>query len=306
MPNWTMDIGGFTPEDHYRYNGDVVVGHYSEMAEQYQQEWQELNMRWFQFGAFVPLFRSHGQNPFREVFNLAGEGSEVYNALVSTIELRYRLMPYIYSQAGDMFHKDGTLMRGLVMDFPEDEIAQDIDDAYMFGPAILVNPVYEYKARERDVYLPAGVSWYDFYSGETYQGGQTITASAPLTQMPLYVKAGSIIPTGEAIQYVYDKPDGAYTLNVFTGADGEFELYHDDGKSYDYEDGAYSYTRIEYDDSEGKLTIGKREGQFDNMVTSRTWHVRFISEGETLLNYEAKPEVTVTYSGDALTVERTK
>ena len=306
MPNWTMDIGGFTPEDHYRYNGDVVVGHYSEMAEQYQQEWQELNMRWFQFGAFVPLFRSHGQNPFREVFNLAGEGSEVYNALISTIELRYRLMPYIYSQAGDMFHKDGTLMRGLVMDFPEDEKAQDIDDAYMFGPAILVNPVYEYKARERDVYLPAGVSWYDFYSGETYQGGQTITASAPLTQMPLYVKAGSIIPTGEAIQYVYDKPEGAYTINVFTGADGEFELYHDDGKSYDYENGAYSYTRIEYDDSEGKLTIGKREGQFDNMVTSRTWHVRFISEGETLLNYEAKPDVTVTYSGDALTVERTK
>lgn len=303
MPNWTMDIGGFTPENHYRYNGDVVVGHYSEMAQQYQNEWQELNLRWFQFGAFVPLFRSHGQNPFREVFNIADEGSEVYTSLLDHIELRYRLMPYIYSQAGDMFHKDGTLMRGLVMDFPSDRQAQNIDDAYMFGPSILVNPVYQYQSRVRDVYLPGDGLWYDFYSGDVIEGGKTIQATAPLTRIPLFVRAGAIIPTGESIQYVYDKPNGAYTLNVYTGDDGEFDLYQDDGTSYDYEKGGYTYTPISYDDSEGKVTIGKREGHFDSMAAKRIYHIRFIDKGETLTNFDAKPDVTVTYTGEAMTIE---
>ncbi len=303
MPNWTMDIGGFTPEDHYRYNGDVVVGNYSEMAKAHQQQWQELNLRWFQFGTFVPLFRSHGQNPYREVFNIADEGTDVYNAMVSYIELRYRLMPYIYSQAGDMYHKDGTLMRGLVMDFPNDNYAQSVDDAYMFGPAILVNPVYEFQSRTREVYLPGEGKWYHFYSGEVLDAGQTVTAKAPLTQMPLFVKAGAIIPTGESIQYVYDKPNGAYTLNVYTGADGEFSLYHDDGKSYDYESGGFSYTSITYDDSEGKVTIGNREGEFEGMVASRTYHIRFIKEGDSLTDFNVEPDVTLTYTGNAITIE---
>ncbi len=304
MPNWTMDIGGFTPENHYRYNNGKAVGHYSEMAQEHQQEWQELNVRWFQFGAFVPLFRSHGQNPYREIYNLADSGSVEYESLVYYTKLRYRLMPYIYSLAGDIYHKDGTMMRGLVMDFGDDEVARNLNDAYLFGPSLLINPVYEYKARTRDVYLPGKGTWYDFYTGEVYSGGQTITAKAPLERMPLYVRAGSIIPTGEALQYVYDKPEGAYTLNVFTGADGEFEIYHDDGKSYNYEDGGYTYTPISYNEATGELTIGARRGEFEGMVSSRSYHIRFIAEGESLADFNSTPDTSVVYTGEAVTVSR--
>ena len=302
MPNWTMDIGGFTPEDHYRYHNGKSVGHYSEMPVEHQQDWQELNLRWFQFGAFVPLFRSHGQNPYREIFNIADEGTPVYDSLVNYTKLRYRLMPYIYSLAGDMYHKDGTMMRGLVMDFPNEETAINVTDAYMFGPSLLINPVYEHQARERDVYLPGNGTWFDFYSGKTYQGGQTISAPAPLTQMPLFVRAGAVIPTGEDIQYVYDKPDGDYTLNVFTGADGKFEIYHDDGKSYDYENGGYSYTPVTYDDSEGTVTFGARRGGFEGMIESRTYHIRFIGEGESLADFSAEPDTSIEYTGQPVTV----
>ncbi|WP_258544399.1 glycoside hydrolase family 31 protein [Alteromonas lipotrueae] len=305
VPNWTMDIGGFTPEDHYRTGPNGFVGHYSEMAKEYQAQWQEMQTRWFQFGAFVPLFRSHGQNPYREIFNIADEDSEAYASMVYYLKLRYRLMPYIYSIAGDIYHKDGTMMRGLVMDFPEDKIAINLNDAYMFGKALLINPVYEYEARTRDVYLPAGTDWYDFYSGEKYTGGQTIKADAPLVKMPLYVKAGAIIPTGENIQYVYDKPTGAYTINVFTGADGSFEIYEDDGKTYDYESGKYSYIPLTYDESLQTLTIGERRGTFEGVLENRTYHIRWISEGIVPDNFDAKPATTITYSGKTVSLTRT-
>jgi len=304
MPYWTFDIGGFTPEDRYRYNGDVNVGHYSQMAESEQQEWQEINLRWFQFGAFTPLFRAHGQNPYREIYNVADEGSETYDSLVWYTKLRYRLMPYIYTLAGDAHHKDGTMMRGLAMDFGADPKVRDINTQYLFGPSLLVNPIYEYGARSRDVYLPAGTDWYDFDSGKKYSGGQTIDAEAPYTRMPLFVKAGSIIPTGPEIQHTGESLNVPLTLNVFTGADGRFEIYEDDGKSYGYEKGQWSRIPVSYDDASGELVIGERIGSFEGMAETRKISVRWIAEGDSAADFEAEPAQAVEYKGKEIVLKK--
>ena len=241
IPNWTFDIGGFATEA--RYNAQP-------MKPADQEEWRELNLRWFQMGAFVPVFRSHGQFPTREIFNLAPAGSEVYDSLVWHTKLRYRLMPYIYTLAADTYHRDGSIVRGLPMDFPGDAQARKVRDEYLFGNAFLVAPVYEYQARSRPVYLPAGADWYDFNNGAT-AGGQTIEAAAPLSRMPLYVRAGSIVPVGPDIQYTAEKPGAPITLFVFTGADGSFDLYEDDGVSYGYEKGQFSRIPLRYDAAKG-------------------------------------------------------
>lgn len=304
MPNWTFDIGGFTPEDRYRSNDGKFVGPLSDMDPAQVAEWQELNARWYQFGAFVPLFRAHGQNPYREIFNIADDGTSIYDNLVWYTKLRYSLMPYIYSQAGDMYHKDGTLMRGLAMDFGADTNVFDINDQYMFGPSLLINPVYEYQAREREVYLPKGQAWFNFYTGERLNGGQTITAKAPLTQMPIFVKAGSIVPTGPEVQHVYDKLDGAITLNVYTGADGEFELYEDDGKSYEYENGAWTRIPFNYNEASKTLTIGDRIGEFAGMQQKRTINIRWISgKRADAADFHGKVDKAIEYSGKAIVVK---
>lgn len=305
MPYWTLDIGGFTPEDRYRYSEKGSVGHFSMMNSSEVEEWQELNLRWFQFGTFIPLFRSHGQNPYREIFNIADEGTDVYNSLVWYTKTRYRLMPYIYSLVGDAHHNDGTFMRPLVMDFPQDLKARDINDQYMFGPALLINPVSEYKARSRKVYLPAGAQWYNFHTGEKLAGGQTVTAQAPLTQMPIFVKAGSILTTGADIQHVYDKPDAPYTLNVYTGADGQVEIYEDDGRTYDYENGAWATIPVSYNDKTGVLTIGDRKGAFKGMVKERDFHVRWLSgERDDAADFDLGVATTVRYTGKAITIKK--
>jgi alpha-D-xyloside xylohydrolase len=294
LPNWTFDIGGFAVENRYSSEDPAHI-----------DEWRELYLRWFQLGAFVPLFRSHGEYPYREIFNVAPEGSKVYDSLVWYTKLRYRLMPYIYSQAGDMYHKDGTLMRALVMDFPQDRQVRNIGDQYLFGPAFLVSPVYNYKARTRALYLPAGTQWYDFYTGEVFKGGRRIDAAAPLSRMPLFVRAGSIVPTGPAIQYADQAMNAPLTLLVYTGADGSFELYEDDGRTYAYENGAWSRIPIAYDDAAGTLTIGKRAGEFPGMDKKRTVHVRWIS-GPTrnAVNFDAKPDYTVEYTGEPVVIKR--
>lgn len=305
MPYWTFDIGGFTPEDRYRYSEKGSVGHVDMMNASEVDEWQEINVRWFQFGTFVPLFRSHGQNPYREIFNIANEGSEVYESLVWYTKARYRLMPYIYSLVGDAHHNDGTFMRPLVMDFPNDLKVRDINDQYMFGPALLINPVSEYKARSRELYLPEGTDWYNFYTGEKLSGGKTITADAPLAKMPIFVKAGSIITTGEEIQHVYDKPDAPYTLNVYTGADGHFDIYEDDGRTYDYEQGAWASIPVSYNDSTGELIIGTRVGAFPGMVKERQFNIRWISgERKDAADFGAGVAKSVTYTGKAITIKK--
>jgi alpha-D-xyloside xylohydrolase len=305
MPYWTFDIGGFTPEDHYRFNGSTAVGHFSQMPEERQDEWQELNLRWFQFGALAPLFRSHGQNPYREIFNIADEGTEVYDSLVWYTNLRYRLLPYIYTLAGDSYHKDGTMMRGLAMDFRNDPKVRDIATQYMLGPALLVNPVYEYAARSRSVYLPAGTDWYDFYTGEKYSGGNTVDAVAPLSRMPLFVRAGAIVPVGPAIQHTGESLNAPVLLNVYTGADGSFEIYEDDGLTSGYEEGQWSRIPMRYDDAAGILHIGKRVGGFEGMSGERSIGVRWISgPDERVVDFDAGPDVTLVYTGKPVTVSR--
>ncbi len=209
LPNWTFDIGGFANESRYSTQQPTPAD---------LEEWRELNLRWFQFGAFAPLFRSHGEFPLREIYNLAPQGSEVYESLVWHDRLRYRLLPYIYTVAADTYHRDGTIMRGLAMDFTDDQQAREVPDEYLFGKAFLVAPVHKFKARTRMVYLPAGADWYDFHTGERHAGGgQALVAKAPLGRMPLFVRAGSIVPVGPAIQYSAEKPGAPITLFVFTG-----------------------------------------------------------------------------------------
>ena len=305
MPYWTSDIGGFTPENRFRYGNGGAVGRWSEMAPEHRDEWQEINLRWFQFGAFSPLFRSHGQNPYREVFNLADEGSGVYDSLVWYTKLRYRLMPYIYTLAGDAHHADGTIMRGLVMDFPDDPRARDIATQYMFGPAFLVSPVYEYGARSRELYLPAGTDWYDFHTGERHPGGTLLDAAAPLARMPLFVRAGSIVPTGPAIRHTGESLNAPITLLVYTGADGDFELYEDDGVSYGYETGEWSRIPMRYDDDTGELHIAERVGGFDEMAKDRTIEVRWITgPADDASDFDAPADVTITYTGLARTLRK--
>ena len=206
LPYWTMDIGGFSVERRYEHP-----------AGQDLDEWLELNTRWFQFGAFCPIFRVHGQYPYREMFNLAPESSVPYRSMLYYDKLRYRLMPYIYSLAGMVYHNDYTIMRALSMDFPDDTTVLSIADQYMFGPGIMVAPVYEFKARTRNLYLPSDCGWYDIYSGAYIKGGMLVQSLAPLERIPLYVKEGSIIPFGPEIQYTGEKPADPVTLLCICG-----------------------------------------------------------------------------------------
>jgi alpha-D-xyloside xylohydrolase len=294
IPNWTTDIGGFSVENRY-VNKDPA--HWA--------EWQELNLRWFQFGAFSPLFRSHGEAPFREIFTLADEGTEVYQSLAWYDELRYRLMPYTYTLAADTYQRDASMMRGLVMDFPTDKKAQNVDDQYLYGREFLVAPVTQFKARSRQVYLPGATTWYDFNTGKAFKGGQTIKAEAPLNRMPLYVKAGSIVPTTVVQQYVGEKPDAPLTVVVYTGADGVFELYEDDGLSNGYVRGAYSRIPMSYDNASGRLTIGARSGTFKGMLENRVIKVRFIGAGVKPTDFDTV-DATVDYAGQPVVVTRKK
>ena len=268
-------------------------------------EWDELNLRWFHFGAWSPIFRSHGEFPLREVYNLAQPGTSLYDAYAQQMRTRYRLMPYIYSLAGDVYQRDATIMRGLVMDFPSDLKARDIADQYMFGHALMVAPVTEYKARSRSVYFPAGADWYDLKTGQTFSGGRTASVAAPLGKIPVFVRAGSILPTGPAITYTSEKLDGPLTLVVYTGADGAFSLYEDSGKDYGYERGEFSTIPMSWDQARGVLTIGARNGAYPGMPSNRTINVRFVSgPAADAGDFDAAPSKTIQYSGQAVEVRR--
>jgi alpha-D-xyloside xylohydrolase len=217
------------------------------------------------------------------------------------------LMPYIYTLAADTYHKDGTMMRGLVMDFPHDARALNINDQYLFGPAFLVSPVYKHGARSRKVYLPTGTRWYDFYSGEAHEGGKELDAAAPLARMPLFVRAGSIVPVGPTIQHTSEKLDAPITLYVYQGANGKFDLYEDDGVSYAYERGEFATIPIQYDDATGELSIGARDGTFPAMPATRTFNVRWITPGERdAANLDAPPDASLEYSGQPILFTRAR
>ncbi len=294
IPNWTSDIGGYAQEARYR----------GTPKPQDLREWRELNLRWFQFGALSPLFRSHGEEIRREIYEISPDNSDMRDSMVWYDRLRYRLMPYIYATASDTWFASGTIMRGLVMDFPGDAAVKDIKDEYLFGHALLVAPVSEYQARSRQVYLPAGAAWYDFYGGEKLAGGQSHTVAAPVTQIPLFVRAGSIVPTGPVTQYVDEDPTAPLTLNVYTGGDGTFSLYEDDGVSLGYQKGAFSRIPLSYDDKTGTLTIGARAGSYPGMVDKRTFRVRFLTPGIATASGFDDFDSEVAYSGGSIRVRR--
>jgi alpha-D-xyloside xylohydrolase len=197
-------------------------------------------------------------------------------------KLRYRMLPYLYSLAGQTYHKDYTIMRGLVMDFASDNAVKNIADQYMFGPSLLISPVCSYKERSRKMYLPEGQGWYNLYTGQYAEGGQTIKAEAAYERIPVFVKAGSIIPFGPALQYTTEKKADTITLYVYAGKDGEFTLYEDEGLNYNYEKGMYSTIRFAFSEKTKMLTIEKRIGAFPGMLTKRYFRVKYVSKGKTL------------------------
>ena len=288
-PNWSHDIGGYTMEQRFQKPTPADLA-----------EWRELNTRWFQFGAFSPIFRSHGENIKREIYEMSPAGSPTYKSMVWYDRLRYRLMPYIYTLGADTWFDDGTIMRALVMDFAGDRKTWEVGDEYLFGPAFLAAPVTQYKARSRKVYLPAGSNWYDFYSGRSVKGGQTIDAAAPYERMPLFVRAGSIVPTGPEIQHTGNNSHSPLTLNIYTGADGSFSLYEDDGVSRQYLHDQYSRIPMRWDERTRTLGIGAREGSYSGMGGTRSIRVRWMKPGVArALEFDGKADATISYDGTA-------
>jgi alpha-D-xyloside xylohydrolase len=212
-------------------------------------------------------------------------------------------MPYIYTLGADAFFKNGTIMRGLVMDFASDKRARNVRDEYMFGGALLVAPITDYKVRTRKVYLPADASWYDFYTGRSIRGGQTVSAVAPYERIPLFVRAGSIVPTGPAIQFTGDSSAEPLTLNIYTGTDANFSVYEDDGVSRQYLNGKFARIPLRWNEATKTLTIGPRDGSYPGMAGTRMINVRWMRPGAPrALEFDAKPDATVTYNGAAVTV----
>jgi len=289
LPFWGQDIGGFTSEARFQKAQELFdrTGTVSEDL----KEWRELNARWHEWGVFCPLFRSHGQYPLREPWNIAPEGSETYNAIIAVDKMRYRLMPYIYSLAAKIHFEDYTMMRPLVMDFTDDQMARNISDQFMFGNAIMVCPVYEYKARSREVYLPDG-GWYDLSNGKYVNGGISFTAEAPYERIPLFARAGQIIVTGEDIQST-SEIQKELCINIFSGSDAQFTLYEDDGLTYGYEKGEYSTIAITWDESSKCLKISDVAGNYAVPASERTFTVRLFTPEGTFTS-------TVEYTGKSI------
>lgn len=289
VPYWTMDSGGFAVPDRFQ-------------KPENQEEWRELNTRWFQFATFTPIMRVHGEYPFREMWEFGGEKSEAYAAQLKYDRLRYRLLPYIYSVAGAVTHEGASFLRPLAMDFRTDARALQVKDQFLFGRALLVSPVTRHQVRSRQVYLPPATGgWYDFWTGTAYAGGQMIDAPAPFGDIPVHIRAGSIIPFGPELQYTGEKPADPLTLRIYAGADGSFELYEDDGLSYSYEKGAFSTIRFSWDDKSSTLKIGDRRGSFPGMLKERTIQVLLIRPDKAHgFSFDAVAPVTLRYQGAAL------
>ncbi|MBZ5656263.1 MAG: glycoside hydrolase family 31 protein [Acidobacteriia bacterium] len=283
IPYWTTDIGGF------------VFGSPTDPA------FRELFVRWFQYGTFNPILRVHGtRNPDEN--ELWSYGPDAQKILVSFDRLRYRLLPYTYSLAWKTTSGSYTPMRPLVMDFRSDVRAQNTWDEFMYGPAFLVNPVTEAAAARRQVYLP-DAKWYDFWSGASAQGAHEITAEAPLDRLPVYVRAGSIVPLGPDVEWSTEKPADPIELRVYRGADGEFTLYEDENDNYNYEKGIHATIAFRWDNAKQVLTIADRQGEFPGMLASRTFRVVFVGEkhGAGIAPSET-PDKIVRYSGNQVTV----
>lgn len=319
-PNFNSDIGGF-------FAGAYNKGYLDDSGCR-NPLYQELYVRWMQFGLFNPIMRSHGTEVSREIYKYGKEGEPVYDALLKAIKMRYTLIPYIYSTAWDVTANNGSYMRALVSDFKNDRNTWNITDQFMFGKSLMAAPIVKAQytpektvavdpmsgwdrkegddndglkidpwtdVKSTEVYLPEGAGWYDYWTGKKYDGGQTVTLETTLDYIPLFVKAGSILPAGETMQYVGEKPADNLDIRIYPGADAEFTLYEDEGDSYNYEQGVYSTIKFRWDDKRHRLTISKREGEYPGMLDKRRFNIILI-DGDTT---EAKTH-TLTYDGRGL------
>lgn len=303
LPFWGMDQGGFCVENRYVAAQQEFDKTGKENAD--LKEWRELQARWNQFGCFVPLYRTHGQWPTREVWNIAPADHPAYKTIVAYDKLRYRLMPYLYSMAGMVHFKDYTMMRGLVMDFNGDDNVYDIKDQWMFGPALMACPVGEYQKYSRNVYLPKQKGWYDFYTGKHYAGGQTIVADAPFDKIPVFVPEGSILPVGPEMEWSDQKKAELIDLYVYAGKDGSYTLYEDEGTNYNYEKGKYAMIDFKYNDAQKTITIAACKGAFDGMLQKRRFNIVLVSDNnqQGISLAKAPKGKMVKYAGKAVTVK---
>lgn len=303
LPFWGMDQGGFCVENRYVAAQQEFDKTGKENAD--LKEWRELQARWNQFGCFVPLYRTHGQWPTREVWNIAPADHPAYKTIVAYDKLRYRLMPYLYSMAGMVHLKDYTMMRALVMDFNGDDKVLDIKDQWMFGSALMACPVGKYEQYSRNVYLPKQKGWYDFYTGKYYAGGQTILADAPYDKIPVYVPEGAILPVGPEMEWSDQKKAELIDLYVYAGKDGSYTLYEDEGTNYNYEKGKYATIDFQYNDAQKTVTIGARKGSFDGMLQKRRFNVVLVNaaKGQGVSLDKAPKGKMVSYSGKQVVVK---
>jgi alpha-D-xyloside xylohydrolase len=292
LPYWNTDIGGF------------FAGGFNKGGGAKNPAFQQLYTRWFQFGTFMPMMRSHGTGVPREIYQFGKAGDTTFDVLNTFIHLRYHLLPYIYATAWNVSEHNGSFMRPLSADFSADAHVLKISDQYLFGSSFLVAPVTQKDATEQRVYLPAGASWFDFWTGDTLKGGQYIQRKVPISIMPLYVKAGAIIPWGPDVQFATEKSWDNLQIRVYPGREGKFVLYEDENDNYNYEKGMYSEIPFHWDERTGVLTIGPRTGQFPGMLTSRHFNIVLVDkEGNgTGVALSKIPTKRVIYTGGELKV----
>jgi len=310
IPYWNSDIGGF-----FLWNFKNAL---------MNPDYRELHVRWFEFGTFCPMMRSHGEGYPREIYQFGEKGNPTYDAIEKYINLRYHLLPYIYSTSWAVTSKQATMMRALVMDFANDKQAININDEFMFGNSILVNPVTEpmyWKnvaqgkdsvmvedfslVKTKSVYLPNGTNWFDFWTGEKYSGGQKVLKKVPLDIIPLYVKAGTILPWGPKVQFAAEKNWDNLEIRIYEGANGEFNLYEDENDNYNYENGKYSIITFKWDDKQKSLTIDDRKGSFVGMMSDRRFNIVFVCPTKgTGSELTEKYDIAVSYSGNKKVIKK--
>ncbi len=321
-PYWTLDIGAFfTVGDKWQNRGcgcnnDPSVkwfwqGDYNEGVK--DAGYRELYVRWLEFGCFLPMFRSHGTDTPREIWNFGAEGDPAYDAIKKYIGIRYLLMPYIYSMAAAVYHENYTIMRSFLFDFIEDSKARNRHDEFMFGESILVCPVTEPMyylpenkkiemndaERGRKCYLPKGTGLTDFFNGDHYEGGQDVFIKTPLDKIPVFVRDGSIIPMQEGLDHASDRPLDELIITVYPGCDGSYTLYEDVGNGYGYEKGEFSAIDFRWTDrgdgKHGVLHISDRKGRFPGMPVERVFRIRI----------KGMEERVVAYTGESIQVDLT-
>ena len=308
-PYWTLDIGGYfvrNKPELWFWSGDYDKG-CEDLG------YRELYLRWFQYAVFLPIFRSHGTDTPREIWRFGVPGEPIYDSLVKFLKLRYRLMPYIYSLAGQVSQADYTILRMLPFDFREDPNTYEIRDQFMFGPSFLVSPVTHpmyfgpdstslpTTEKTRPVYLPAGSDWFDYWTGQCYSGGQTVISNASIDTLPIFVRSGSIIPQGADIQYAEETVEAPLLLKIYTGCDSQFTLYDDESDNYNYEKGSFATIEINWIDKSRCLVIGERRGSYPGMKTILNLDIILVEK-----NVARGDAYSIVYNGDRLVIDFSK